>query len=109
MVSHLVSDTDRVHIGFSHSSSNVDVEIRWCILKLCEVLIKPSEEALPKIKLRMSSNAARVSTLAKPATSEVPLALASGTGGIPRIKIGGPESAYKGNAGVRMGLSVHSK
>lgn len=68
---------------------NVDIEIRWCLLKLCEVLIKPSEEPLPKIKLRMPvrlpSSAAPGNKAGSP---EVPL---SASTGIPKIKFGGQE------------------
>ena len=71
------------------SAPNVDIEIRWCLLKLCEVLIKPSEEPLPKIKLRMPvrlpSSAAPGNKAGSP---EVPL---SASTGIPKIKFGGQE------------------
>ena len=74
------------------SSPNVDLEIRWCILKLCEVLIKPSEEPLPKLKIRMPANVLRLSSLATPASPDVPLSVATGTNILSKIRLGGTEA-----------------
>ncbi|GAA96863.1 uncharacterized protein L969DRAFT_94877 [Mixia osmundae IAM 14324] len=37
---------------------DLDLQIRWILLKLCEVIAKPAEEALPRIKFKMPGTAA---------------------------------------------------
>lgn len=58
-------------------------------MKICEVLIKPSEEPLPKIKLRMP---VRMPSTAKAGSPEVPLSVTTGQAK-PKIKLGGQEIA----------------
>ena len=75
------------------SAPDTDIETRWCLLKICEVLIKPSEEPLPKIKLRMPVRLPSAAT-AKAGSPEVPLSVTSGQVK-PKITIGGPDLTRK--------------
>src|SRR4051794_39997147 len=75
-------------------SLSTDLEVRWCLLKLCEVLIKPSEEPLPKIKLKMASNVLRLSSNTVPASSELPVSSTIAPA-IPKIKLGGGDAGRR--------------
>lgn len=74
-----------------YSAPTTHLEIRWCLLKLCEVLIKPSEEPLPKIKLKMPS-ALRLSSTTTPASADLPLST-TGPAALPKIKLGSVDVA----------------
>jgi transcription initiation factor TFIID subunit 2 len=70
------------------------MEVRWCILKLCEVLIKPSEEPLPKLKIKMPANVLRLPSAAagtRAGSPDVPLSVATGQSILPKIKLGGQD------------------
>lgn len=58
---------------------------------MCEVLIKPSEEPLPKIKLKMPS-ILRLSSTTNPASSDLPLPTV-GAPTLPKIKLGAIDSS----------------
>jgi len=44
-----------IFLTFLHSASDVDFEVRWCLLKLADLLIRPVEETPPSVKIHIPS------------------------------------------------------
>jgi transcription initiation factor TFIID subunit 2 len=42
-------------LSFLHRNSEIDHDVRWCILKLADLLIRPVEETPPSVKIHIPS------------------------------------------------------
>lgn len=61
----------------------MDQQVKLCLLKLAEVILKPSEEPLPKLKFRMPTNTFVGDSQPSPAVSApLPKIKLFGTGGL---------------------------
>ena len=79
---------------FCYSSPNLDHEARWAILKLADVLVKPTEEAPPTVKIHIPVHepvAPKVQQkpirLKPPPPADVKAPLGTSTNGPPKLKI----------------------